>query len=77
LYLSVLARSSGSTPADVADALYERRSLGEIIGSWAVAPNGDLPARVIAMLSANSIDPDLAAEIYVLDAAPDYASRAC
>ena len=31
---------------------------------------------VTAMLSANHIDPDLAAEIYVLDAPPDYDARA-
>ncbi len=31
--------------------------------------------QVTAMLSANHIDPDLAAEIYVLDQPPDYESR--
>jgi uncharacterized protein YbcI len=32
--------------------------------------------RVIAFMSANSLDPDLASEIYVLDGLPDYAVRA-
>jgi uncharacterized protein YbcI len=31
--------------------------------------------KVVAMLSANHIDPDLAAEIYVLDQPPDYDAR--
>jgi uncharacterized protein YbcI len=31
--------------------------------------------QVTAMLSANHLDPDLAAEIYVLDAPPDYAAQ--
>lgn len=31
--------------------------------------------RVAAMLSANHIDPDLAAEIYVLDTPPDHDAR--
>jgi uncharacterized protein YbcI len=31
--------------------------------------------RVTAMLSANHIDPDIAAEIYVLDQPPDYHAR--
>ena len=31
--------------------------------------------RVIAMLSANHLDPDIGAEIYVLDAPPDYEAR--
>jgi uncharacterized protein YbcI len=32
--------------------------------------------RVIAFMSANSLDPDLASEIYVLDGLPDYTGRA-
>jgi uncharacterized protein YbcI len=32
--------------------------------------------KVIAMMSANHLDPDLAAEIYVLDGAPSYGSTA-
>ena len=32
--------------------------------------------RVIAFMSANSLDPDLASEIYVLDGLPDYTVRA-
>jgi uncharacterized protein YbcI len=31
--------------------------------------------KVVAMLSANHLDPDLAAEIYVLDGAPDHDAR--
>lgn len=31
--------------------------------------------RVIAFMSANSLDPDLASEIYVLDGQPDYTVR--
>ena len=43
--------------------LYERNA-----GGW----TGELTGRtVVAMMSANHIDPDLAAEIYVLDAPPD------
>jgi uncharacterized protein YbcI len=32
--------------------------------------------RVVAFMSANSLDPDLASEIYVLDGLPDYTVRA-
>jgi uncharacterized protein YbcI len=31
--------------------------------------------RVVAFMSANSLDPDLASEIYVLDGLPDYTVR--
>jgi uncharacterized protein YbcI len=33
--------------------------------------------RVIAFMSANHLDPDLAAEIYVLDGAPNYRTASC
>ncbi len=53
-----------------------RREYQEAIREHSSATIAELTGRcVTAMLSANHLDPDLAAEIYVLDHPPDYDAR--
>ena len=50
-----------------------RHEFQEAMREESMAKVGELTGRhVIAMLSANHVNPDLGAEIYVLDGPPDY-----
>ena len=60
-----------------ADEVIEiRHEFQEAMREESMAKVGELTGReVTAMLSANHVDPDLGAEIFVLDGPPDYNER--